>query len=196
GVLLLAAEDGGDLRPKVEHGAIDAATRSQAVTFSREVVRRVAKSGGTVVIEDAASAEALSNSMVELKLRSVLCVPMFAGEKLVGAVYLDDSRRAEKFREPEQKLLEGFAGLLGIAIENSRGQARVRRANQRLVGENRSLRLEATARPLSRQVVGGSLAMRNVFELADRAALNKATVLITGEHGTGKELIARMIHRA
>src|SRR5262249_60596264 len=53
GVLLLAEEEGGALRPEVEHGAIDAATRSEAVSFSREVVRTVALSGGAVGIPGA-----------------------------------------------------------------------------------------------------------------------------------------------
>jgi len=197
GVLLLAEEAGGDLRPQVEHGAIDAATRDQAVTFSRAVVRRVAKSGGSVVIEDAATdAEGLSNSMVELGLRSVLCVPMFAGETLVGAVYLDDSRRPEAFGTVELRLLEGFAGLLGAAIHSSREQARVRATNERLAGENRTLRRQASGRSQPSALVGGSRAMRDVHDLIRRAADTRATVLVTGEPGTGKELVARMIHDA
>jgi len=197
GVLLLAGREDGDLKPEFEHGAIDAATRDQAVTFSRAVVRRVVKSGGSVMIEDAASdAEGLSNSMVELGLRSVLCVPMFAGETLVGAVYLDDSRRPDMFRAEELRLLEGFAGLLGTAIQSSREQARVRAANERLAGENCTLRRETSGRSKHVVLVGGSRAMQDVLELVERAASTRATVLVAGEPGTGKELVARMIHFA
>src|SRR5262249_14961188 len=90
GLLLLADEDGESLRPVVEHGAVDAKTRDNAVSFSRGVVERVAKSGGSLVIADASShPETLSRSMVDLGLRSVLCVPLFVKQKVVGAVYLD-----------------------------------------------------------------------------------------------------------
>ena len=61
---------------------------------------------------------------------------------MVGAVYLDDSRRADAFSVDDRGLLEGFAHLMAIAIEKSRGHEEVRRANEQLVGENLSLRRE------------------------------------------------------
>jgi Nif-specific regulatory protein len=204
GVLLLARPGPGagpdpgedDLQPVVEHGAVDAATRDQALSYSRKVVQRVRQSGGSLVIPDAHSeAEALSYSMVELGLRSILCVPLFVESRVVGAVYLD-SRRPEAFGDAERALLEGFAHLLAAAIENSRGHDEVRRANEQLVGENLSLRREASRRFRPQNFIGGSLAMRHVLAVVERAAVTASTVLITGENGTGKELIARMLHHS
>jgi transcriptional regulator with GAF, ATPase, and Fis domain len=195
GVLVLAFEEQDELRPVVEYGAIDAATRDQALSYSRDVVQRVARSGGSLLLGDAITdVENLSHSMVELGLRSILCVPMFASGKVVGAVYLDDSRRADAFGAAERGLLEGFAHLLGVAIENSRGHEQVRRANEQLVGENLLLRREASARFRLPSFMGQSLAMRQVLAVVERACDITSTVLITGENGTGKELIARMLH--
>jgi transcriptional regulator with GAF, ATPase, and Fis domain/tetratricopeptide (TPR) repeat protein len=195
GVLVLASGATAELEPVVEFGAIDAATRDQALSYSREVVQRVAQSGGSLLLGDAsADLEKLSHSMVELGLRSILCVPMFGGGKVVGAVYLDDSRRADVFGVAERGLLEGFAHLLAVAIENSRGHEQVRRANEQLVGENLLLRREVSARFRPPNFMGQSLAMRQVLAVVERAADIASTVLITGENGTGKELIARMLH--
>jgi transcriptional regulator with GAF, ATPase, and Fis domain len=195
GVLVLASDDAGELRPVVEYGAMDASTRDQALTYSREAVERVATSGGSLLMADTATeSETLSKSMVELGLRSILCVPMFVAGKVVGAVYLDDSRRAEAFGDAERGLLEGFAHLMAVAIENRRGHDRVRRANEELLGENLSLRRVAGARFQPSNFVARSLVMQRVLGVAERAASLSSTVLITGENGTGKEQVARMLH--
>jgi Nif-specific regulatory protein len=197
GVLLLNDTTTGLPVPVVEHGGVDAATRDRAVSYSHRVVERVAKSGGSLLIGDAPShPDMLSESIVGLGLRSILCVPLFGGGRVIGAVYVDDSRGPDAFSRDDRALLEGFAHLMATAIEKSRGHEEVRRANEQLVGENLALRREAGARFQPHNFVGQSLSMQSVLAVVERAAQTNATVLVTGENGTGKELIARILHHS
>jgi transcriptional regulator with GAF, ATPase, and Fis domain len=123
-------------------------------------------------------------------------VPMHLGGRVVGAVYLDDSRRPDLFGDEDRALLEGFAHLMAVAIEKSRGHEEMVRANEQLVGENLSLRREMSARFHPQGLIGTSLAMQRVLALVERAAQVNSTVLLTGENGTGKEMIARILHHS
>jgi Nif-specific regulatory protein len=197
GVLLLTDPEDGRLAPVAEFGAIDASTRGDAVRYSRRVVQRVAESGGSLLISDApADPKTRSESVVDLRLRSIVCVPLHLGGRVVGAVYLDDSRRANVFDDADRGLLEGFAHLMAIAIEKSRGHQEVERTNERLIGENLSLRQEASVKFQPQNLVGNSSPMQRVLSLVELASRLNTTVLIMGESGTGKELIARTLHHS
>ena len=195
GVLLLTDPATGKLEPFADHGAVDAGTRREAVSFSRRVVQKVAERGRPLLIGDAPTDPAgLSESMKDMRLRSIVCVPLFFGGRVLGAVYLDDSRRADLFGDEERSLLEGFAQLMAAAIENSRGHEEVRRANEALVGENLALRQEVTARYQPQNVIAASEPMQRVLSQILLLANADSTVLLTGENGTGKDLLARLLH--
>jgi len=197
GVLLLAESGTGEMVPIADFGAVDAGTRREAVGYSRQVVRRVAESGGSLLIGDApADPNARSESVVNLHLRSILCVPLYVGERVVGAVYLDDSRRPEAFGAEDREIMEGFARLMAVAIENSRGHQEVRQENQQLVDENLALRQEVGTRFTTHNVIGASSQMRRILAKVERAAQVGTTVLLTGESGTGKETLARTLHHS
>jgi transcriptional regulator with GAF, ATPase, and Fis domain len=130
-----------------------------------------------------------------MKLRSILCVPMFDDGVVVGAVYLDDSRRSNTFGDDERRLLEGFAGLMAVAIDSSRGQEQTERQRSELERENRDLLAQAAHRIRHTGLLGTSPEMQKVFKaIEDAARSDNTSVLIGGESGTGKELVARTIH--
>ncbi len=96
---------------------------------------------------------------------------------------------SDELRLTLRRAIEAFH----LARENTRLVEELRQANARLAAENAYLR--GTAVP-TYEIVGESAAMREVLALVQKVAASKATVLIEGETGTGKELVARAIHAA
>jgi Nif-specific regulatory protein len=197
GVLLLIDPETGEPIPVADHGAVEPATRHEAVRYSGRVVRHVTEGGDSLLILDTrADPRAASESVTNMRVRSILCVPMFVDGRAVGAVYLDDSRRTHAFVEADRSMIEGFAHLMAVAIERSRRHDEVRRENERLSGENTSLRWEVGSRPSRHGVIGASSALQRILIMVENAARTNTTVLVTGENGTGKEMIARTLHRS
>ncbi len=196
GALLLAGAVSTDLQVIAQRGTLDEAAMENVLGYSRRVVRHVTETGKSVVIRDATEATSLrSQSMTDMRLRSVVAVPLFVGGRVVGAVYLDDSRRPDAFSDSDRGLLEGFAHLMAVAIEQSRGQQEIERVNQRLVDENRSLRSQASIRTDDTHLLGSHPVMRKLQSMVGVAARQNVRVLITGESGTGKEFVAQELHR-
>jgi DNA-binding NtrC family response regulator len=152
---------------------------------------------------------------VDLKLRSVLCVPLKLRNRTIGAVCLDNRFARGRFTEADREFLEAFAAHATVALENCRlheENAEVRRrledANRQLedraaraLAELDRLQRETAAAPAERtlegdysMIVGQGPVMLEVLRLVDRVKDGDYPVLIRGESGTGKELVARAIH--
>ncbi len=196
GVLLLVDPETKEPTILAEIGAVDTATRERALGYSRSVVKKVSESGRGLRATDALSEPGLdSPSVLGLDMRSILCVPLFVAGEVVGVVYLSESR-SHAFSDSDRRLLEGFAHLMAVAIDKSQSQEEVQRTNERLVGENLSLRQAVGSRFKAKNVVGSSAPMRKVMAVVEQIAHSNSRVLLTGENGTGKELIALTIHAA
>jgi two-component system, NtrC family, response regulator HupR/HoxA len=118
-------------------------------------------------------------------------------ESLVEAInsgrvyrYITKPWDTRELRLTVQRAAEAYA----LVKENERLTLELREANERLRGEVTYLRQEVCARSGFDDIVGSSPSMEEVYSLMRRAAAGDITVLIVGETGTGKELIARAIH--
>ncbi len=118
------------------------------------------------------------------KVRAVLCAPLAAFDRVAGVLYMDTWDPAIRFDDDHLQLVTAVAGLAAVALENARHV-------QRLESETRRLQAEIN---IAESMVGESLQMRQVQNSIARVAATDATVLILGETGTGKELVARALH--
>jgi two-component system response regulator HupR/HoxA len=104
--------------------------------------------------------------------------------------YLSKPWEPDEVRLNVKRALEAFE----LATENIELAAALSEANERLRAENLYLRREVERKYAFDQIIGSSPAMERMFEVMEKVAATDASVLLTGETGTGKDLVARAIH--
>ncbi|MFQ5628208.1 MAG: ATP-binding protein [bacterium] len=121
GVILFRNDNTSELEIRVAR-AIEKSTQQKFVAMSRSIINKVVDEGEPVFLERVPDAkeEGASKSMMQFKLKSVLCVPLRTKARLIGAIYLDTTRKEKLFKKEDIYFLEAFANLAGIAVENAR----------------------------------------------------------------------------
>jgi transcriptional regulator with GAF, ATPase, and Fis domain len=159
----------------------------EPVEVSSTVVRRVFRERVAILISDRARQRNPPHVelLEQLGVHSLLCVPLLHSDSVLGMIYLDSSSATDRIDQGHLEMMRAIAGLASLAIQN------LQRWDE-LQEENRLLRGEIN---LEHNIVGRSPRMQAVYELIRKVAPLNSTVLIQGETGTGKELVARAIHR-
>jgi transcriptional regulator with GAF, ATPase, and Fis domain len=145
---------------------------------------------------------------VALGYASSLALPLASGENIFGVLALY-SAETGKFNEATFEQYVEFAENLAFGISAIRTREERKKSNEalrkafeeikalkdKLYEENLALREEVDQASMFEEIVGTSPALREVLSRVAKVAPSDSTVLITGETGTGKELVARAIHR-
>ncbi len=138
-------------------------------------------------------AEITKNLLAE-GLRSLCCVPLLRPTGPLGVFVLGSTRR-DAFHPDDLNLLKQVASQFAVALENRRAAVEIEALKQRLAEEKKYLEGEIHSEGIFEEIIGDSPPLKEVLNQATTVAPSEATVLILGETGTGKELIARAIHR-
>jgi transcriptional regulator with GAF, ATPase, and Fis domain len=129
------------------------------------------------------------------RIKSCFCVPMIYKNRIVGALYHDYCLFTSSIKESDLATLSYFAGQAAIALDNARAYEQINRLNEKLKGE-KEYYLEQHLQGLQyNDFIGKSAKIQRIFDQVNRVAKGDTTVLILGETGVGKELLARIIHR-
>ncbi|HEX5716440.1 MAG TPA: sigma 54-interacting transcriptional regulator [Thermoanaerobaculia bacterium] len=164
--------------------------------LSESVVRRVVETREPVLAVDALTDGrfAGSESIVARHIVSILCVPLAIRDRLAGAIYVDHREARHLFGQADLEFLIGFADQAAIAIENARLFSELDASRQRLKLENESLRNEILSSHNLGSMIGKSRPIVELKQMIEKVAQSSSTVLIRGESGTGKGLVARILH--
>ncbi|QRK06828.1 sigma 54-interacting transcriptional regulator [Archangium violaceum] len=181
--------ENGELRVKVARNLSRENIEDAMERVSDSIIEKVVRSRKPLILSDALDDPEFksSKSVVSLKLLSVMCVPLMRDDELFGVLYVGNDRLVNRFEPKSLDMLTIFAAQALLLIQNALLVNDLKLDNTEL-----RKRLDDTRYG---EIVGTCQGMRDVYKRIDKIAPTDISVLITGETGTGKELIARELHR-
>jgi formate hydrogenlyase transcriptional activator len=126
-------------------------------------------------------------------LNFVCAVPLISRKRVLGTLNVG-SRREDAFNETGIKLLEEVASQFAVALDNALAYHHIEELNSKLAEEKLYLADEIRSNYFFEEIIGDSPPLRRVLRQVEVVAPSDSMVLICGETGTGKELVARAIH--
>src|SRR5467141_1562478 len=126
-------------------------------------------------------------------LKSVCCLPLISRNRAIGVLVLG-RLRDDAFSQADISFLSQVANQIALAVENALAYQEIRGLKEQLSKEKLYLEDEIRTEMNFAQIIGNSASLRRVLKGVGTVAPTDSTVLIYGETGTGKELIARAIH--
>ncbi|GAB4050662.1 sigma 54-interacting transcriptional regulator [Spirosoma litoris] len=142
---------------------------------------------------DGTSPTILNNIYRKLGFQSAMYVPIFIKDQPMASLVLA-SRAAYAFTYKDLSTLQDISNQMGLALENLLAFERIKTLSEKLEQEKTYLTEEIKTSHNFEEIIGDSPALHTVFNSIGQVAPTDSTVLILGETGTGKELVARAIH--
>lgn len=161
-------------------------TDADNLRISKTMIQKVVEEGHSVLTADAVK-EAVykdAKSVVTYQLKSVICVPLKIRDKVLGCIYIDNPQKVGSFTSDDLDFLTILAHQIAISIENSRLHKKVQ--DEKDVLKDRLY--------LKDEIILKSEKMVQIYQEVQKVAESNESILILGETGTGKELVARAIH--
>ncbi|MCK5339588.1 MAG: sigma 54-interacting transcriptional regulator, partial [Desulfobulbaceae bacterium] len=186
----------GQLEIEVASGLSVEARKRGKYEIGEGITGRVVATGVPIVVPRISEEPLFLNRTrsrgdIKNRMLSFLCVPIKHGNKTIGALSIDrDYRKGVDFDQDLQSLTI-VSGLVAQTVV--RIQA-VNEERKQLLAENTQLRRELSKNYRVENIISNSSRMQEVFEMIHRVAESNATVLLRGQSGTGKTLVAKAIH--
>jgi Nif-specific regulatory protein len=196
GTLVLLDESTGRLRTEAALGLAPDDIQRNRFALGEGITGNVVATGRARIVPDIRHEPDFLNrtgrmAQVPDQQISFLCVPIRIEGRTAGALAVDKPYITDDQLRNDQTFLEIIAAFLAQAIQINR---MVMRQKEELLEENAQLRAQVRDRFRFENIIGDSPAMHEVFAVVGQVANSRATVLLLGETGTGKEMIAKAIH--
>ncbi|KIG12291.1 Response regulator of zinc sigma-54-dependent two-component system [Enhygromyxa salina] len=159
-----------------------------AALLSDDIISAVISSKKPQIISDALHDTRFQNSLsvINLKLSSVMCAPLLVRGELLGLIYVGNNDVIDLFTTEQLETLEVFASQAALFIKNATLLNELRTEKTELAERLENVKFGS--------IIGACPQMIEVYKRVEKVASTDITVLVTGETGTGKELIAHEIH--
>jgi len=186
GFLVLAEGDKYEVR--VARGLDRQPVDDPEQLLSDKIIREVITAREPQIISDAYHDMRFQNSMsvINLKLSSVMCVPLIVRGELLGLIYVGNNSVVNLFKQSQLETLRVYAAQAALFIKNAQLVNGLRSESAGLQQRLESVKFG--------QIIGACPQMIDVYKRVDKVAGTDISVLVTGETGTGKELIAQELH--
>jgi Nif-specific regulatory protein len=197
GTLVLLDESTGRLRTEAAVGLAQDDIERNRFALGEGITGNVVATGRARVVTDIRNDPDFLNRTGRLGMDSsnqqisFLCVPIRIEGRTAGALAVDKPYISDERLRNDQTFLDIIAAFLAQAIQINR---MVMQQKEELLEENAQLRAQVRDRYRFENIIGDSPAMHEVFATVGQVANSRATVLLLGETGTGKEMIAKAIH--
>ncbi|MCD6375222.1 MAG: sigma 54-interacting transcriptional regulator [Caldisericaceae bacterium] len=162
---------------------------NEEINFSQTVFQQILKTRQAILSFDTQSDSNYQNaqSVIINQIHSILAFPLIIKDQVYGILYFDSRKNRQHFNEANRQFLSLFSAIASLAMEQI--LTRRKYENENIILRNR---LEQPSRIPA--LIGESPVMQKLFSIINKVAKTDVSVLITGENGTGKELVARAIH--
>ena len=196
GSLVLHDETTGKLRIETAIGLTPEEIHRGQYELGEGITGSVVANGESIVVRDIAADERFLNrtgarNAIAGVQTTFICVPIKTEGRTVGALSVDKRFHDEESMKSDQRLLEIIASFIAQALKINEIVAQEREEWQE---EKRSITANLRSKYKFDNIIGSAPAMLDVFDTIAQVASSRATCLLLGETGTGKELIAKAIH--
>ena len=184
------------LEIEVAHGMTAEARKRGKYQVGEGITGRVVATGAPIVVPQISEEPLFLNRTrsrgdLKQKMLSFICVPIKRGQQAIGALSVDREYREGLDFDKDLRFLTILSGLIAQYVTRILA---VNEERKRLERENTLLKKELRGKYQIGNIVSNSSRMQEVFEMMYRVADSNATVLLRGESGTGKTLVAKAIH--
>ena len=188
----------GKLEIEVAHGLSEESRQLGKYTIGEGITGRVVATGNPIIVPQIANEPLFLNKTkaradIHDLQRSFLCVPIKHRELVIGALSIDRFYEGG-LTEQANTDLKFLTVLSGLIAESAVRIQKVNQEKETLYTENLKLKRELSEKNRIDDIIGTSSRMQDVYEMIHRVVDSNATVLLRGESGTGKTLVAKALH--
>lgn len=198
GTVTIVNPNTGKLEIEVAHGITSEGRKRGTYQIGEGITGRVVASGQPIIVPHIADEPLFLNKTqsredIKEQKRSFLCVPIKNGKQIIGALSIDRIY-IDGIGEQANTDLQFLTVLSGLIAQTVIRIQRVNEEKEELYSENQKLKRELSEKNRIHDIIGNSSRMQDVYDMVHRVVDSSATVLLRGESGTGKTLVAKALH--